>query len=69
MPPAKNPCGWQGCNRSATSEVNLDGGSSTCPECGQEVTNRRVYKLCDEHMEQYADTGDVTTLLLQAKEA
>lgn len=69
MPQAKNPCGWQDCKRSATTEVHLDAGSSTCSECGQDITNRRTFKLCDEHMDEYGASGDVTMLLLSAKEA
>jgi len=69
MPQAKNGCGWKGCSNEATAEVHLDAGSTTCSECGQETTDRRTYRLCDEHNEQYSASGDVTLLLLSAKEA
>lgn len=69
MPPSKNACGWKGCTEEASTEVLLDAGASTCETCGQDITERRTYKLCKEHSKQYTDSADVTLLLLSAKEA
>lgn len=70
MAAAKTPtCGWSGCSEEPVAEVALDRGSETCKECGAEKTHRAVFKLCEEHNDQYTESGDVTMLLLSAKEA
>lgn len=70
MPQAKTAtCGWRGCENEASSEVHLDAGSTKCKECGTEITERRTFKLCEEHNDQYTESGEVTLLLLSAKEA
>jgi hypothetical protein len=64
-------CGWSrpNCENEAVTSVHLDAGTETCSECGAEKTNRAEFKLCQEHMDVYAESGDVTMLLLSAKEA
>lgn len=70
MPPAKTDgCGWKDCENEGTNEIHLDAGSTTCKECGTEITDRRLYRLCDDHKADYQGSGDVTLLLLFAKEA
>lgn len=64
-------CGWSrpNCEKDAVSSVSLDAGEETCSECGAVRTNRAEFKLCQEHLDQYSESGDVTMLLLSAKEA
>lgn len=62
-------CGWTDCTKAPVAEIALDRGSTTCATCGNEKTDRAVFKLCDEHNQQYMDSGDVTLLLLSAKAA
>lgn len=64
-------CGWSrpNCTETAVASVQLDAGTETCSECGTEKTNRAEFKLCQEHYDQYTKGGDVTMLLLSAKEA
>ena len=66
---ASATCGWKDCNEEAVSELALDRGSKVCEACGTEITERAVFKLCEEHNDQYTESGDVTLLLLSAKEA
>jgi hypothetical protein len=61
-------CSWKGCENDAESQLALDAGSTTCSECGTEITHRTVFPLCAEHQEEHdAQGGDMTRLLLQAQ--
>lgn len=62
-------CGWNDCSEEAVAEVALDRGSKVCSECGSEITERATFRLCVEHNDKYSQSGDVTMLLLSAKEA
>ena len=61
-------CGWRDCDNPAVTQVSLDRGSHVCGECGTEITERAHYRLCEDHSDQYTASGDVTLLLLSAKE-
>jgi hypothetical protein len=47
----------------------MDAGEETCDACGHTATNRAEFRLCQDHLDQYQESGDVTMLLLSAKEA
>lgn len=67
---ALGTCGWSrpNCENDAVAVVHLDAGEETCESCGSVTTNRAEFRLCQEHHDKYADSGDVTMLLLSAKE-
>lgn len=64
-------CGWSRpqCENDAVASVHMDAGEETCDKCGNTSTNRAEFRLCQDHLDQYQESGDVTMLLLSAKEA
>lgn len=64
-------CGWSrpDCGNDAVTTVQLDAGEEICDACGHAQTHRAEFRLCQEHADQYTESGDVTMLLLSAKEA